>query len=510
MSIGYDNLGHANSITRALGPSESLSYGTDLRLSALSFAFADTAKNVTFNYTYNLAGQPLTATANNASYQWASSRTAAAYASDGQNRYTTVGANTLAYEGRANTSSTGLASFSYDGLNRMINMGSTNTLGYDAVGRLNLEVDHTAGTTQFLSDGQQIIAEYSNTNALLRRYIPGPALDQPLIWFEGTGTASSGARWLLADAFGSIAAVGTSGASNTTLGINTYDEFGVSAASNIGRFQYKGMAYIPEIGLYHDRARTYSQYLGRFLQPDPSGYSDGMNLYSFVKNAPINQGDPTGLGCTTTNWYIPGSPGYPNTVGTGTPTVASQSGSVTFCEDGHAARPAHPSGPPVRAQSPQPSAKCLAQKALTGFVGGAVGGAALAVSTGQLEALIPAILVGGAVGGVANAASTFGGTAGIVAAGASSILGHANGGYSAAGAVGVLGDAFGGGVPTSALGIPAAGAIGAGTGLGTAVLGETFGLGALGTTGAFGASAALGAATTFLLDQFLSPLTGCN
>jgi hypothetical protein len=83
-------------------------------------------------------------------------------------------------------------------------------------------------------------------------------------------------------------------------------------------------------------------------------------------------------------------------------------------------------------------------------------------------------------------------------------------GYSAANAVGMLGDAFGGGVPASALGIPAAGAIGSGAGLGTALAGETFGLGALGTTGAFGASAALGTAATYLLDQFLSPLTGCN
>lgn len=152
----------------------------------------------------------------------------------------------------------------------------------------------------------------------------------------------------------------------------------------------------------------------------------------------------------------------------------------------------------------------MAQHFATGAAGGAVGGAALAISTGQVEALLPAIGVGALVGGAANAASTFGGTAGIVAAGASSILGHATMGYSAANAVGALGDAFGGGIPTSALGIPAAGAIGSGTGLGTALAGETFGLGALGTTGAFGASAALGTATTFLLDQFLSPLTGCS
>jgi RHS repeat-associated protein len=55
------------------------------------------------------------------------------------------------------------------------------------------------------------------------------------------------------------------------------------------------MAYIAEIGLYYARARTYSQYLGRFLQPDPSGYGPGMNLYGFAGNSPISRSDPFGL-----------------------------------------------------------------------------------------------------------------------------------------------------------------------------------------------------------------------
>jgi len=69
----------------------------------------------------------------------------------------------------------------------------------------------------------------------------------------------------------------------------------VGPTSNLGRFQYKGMAYIPEVGLYHARARTYSQYLGRFMQTDPIGYAGGPNLYSFVQNSPVDLSDPTGL-----------------------------------------------------------------------------------------------------------------------------------------------------------------------------------------------------------------------
>jgi len=88
---------------------------------------------------------------------------------------------------------------------------------------------------------------------LLRRYVHGPSADEPIVWYEGSGTSDR--RYLVADERGSIVAVTNSSGAATNK--NTYDDYGVPGSSNVGRFQYTGQTYLPETGLYHYKARAY-------------------------------------------------------------------------------------------------------------------------------------------------------------------------------------------------------------------------------------------------------------
>lgn len=47
----------------------------------------------------------------------------------------------------------------------------------------------------------------------------------------------------------------------------------------------------------HKRGARSEPTCGRFLQADPLGYDDGLNIYDYVKGDPINLVDPSGLAC---------------------------------------------------------------------------------------------------------------------------------------------------------------------------------------------------------------------
>lgn len=56
--------------------------------------------------------------------------------------------------------------------------------------------------------------------ALLRRYVPGPGVDETIVWYEGAGLTDR--RWLHTDERGSVVAV--TDASGAAIAITSYDE----------------------------------------------------------------------------------------------------------------------------------------------------------------------------------------------------------------------------------------------------------------------------------------------
>jgi len=59
--------------------------------------------------------------------------------------------------------------------------------------------------------------------------------------------------------------------------------------------RYMGKERDDVTGLYYFGQRYYASWIGRWMSPDPAGAADGLNLYLFVRNSPVNLVDPAGL-----------------------------------------------------------------------------------------------------------------------------------------------------------------------------------------------------------------------
>jgi RHS repeat-associated protein len=170
------------------------------------------------------------------------------------------------------------------------------SLAHDAEGRLRQTAINGA-VTNLLYDGPFLVAEYDGAGNPIRRYVPGPGIDEPLVQLDIANNVVTARTWLHADHLGSIVAESNGVGTRTAVhAYGPYGEPGTAPGQSLPeRFGYTGQQYLAGLNLYHYKARTYSPTLGRFIETDPLGMPDGTNRYSYVGNNPVNFTDPSGL-----------------------------------------------------------------------------------------------------------------------------------------------------------------------------------------------------------------------
>ena len=213
-----------------------------------------------------------------------------------------------------NLTNDGNLTYQYDEGNRLQQVASSQqpvaSYAYDALGRrISKTVNGT--TTYFFYDGARIVEEQSSggsgsvttyvygnyVDEVLQRLSPNSQLPSPIFYSQNAlfsvvlltdGNGLPVERYTY-DAYGAPSILDAN-----------YQLLTTSATGN--RILFTGREYDAETcpssggaGLYHYRARAYSPLLGRFMQRDPIGYVDGMNLYGYVNCRPLGLTDPLGL-----------------------------------------------------------------------------------------------------------------------------------------------------------------------------------------------------------------------
>ncbi|WP_298325119.1 RHS repeat-associated core domain-containing protein, partial [Asticcacaulis sp.] len=179
-------------------------------------------------------------------------------------------------------------------------------MNYDPEGRL-ASYTVNGATTTFLYDGVKLIAEYDGSGNIQKRYLHGIGTDDPWAELTGSDVNSGNVKYLYANYQGSVFA--QANGSGTVTDIYKYGPYGEpkNAADQTSfsgsRFRYTGQTVLPEAQLYYYKARVYDPIHGRFLQADPIGSDDDLNLYAYTGGDPVNATDPDGMvsiSCTVT------------------------------------------------------------------------------------------------------------------------------------------------------------------------------------------------------------------
>ena len=201
---------------------------------------------------------------------------------------------TYSYDRQGNMLSDGRNQYAYDDFGRLASTvtaeGDIQKNCYDAEG-LRAEMEENGRLVQFLyNEDREVVAEKDYSGNLIR-YIRGLGL---------ISSDSENAKTYYHYVFDEQGRE-----QDRILNQYEYDAFGntISCKEQVeNRFRYQGEQYDPITRQYYLRARYYNPVIGRFIQED-TYYGDGLNLYTYCRNNPILNHDPTGHGTKENSPY---------------------------------------------------------------------------------------------------------------------------------------------------------------------------------------------------------------
>jgi RHS repeat-associated protein len=232
---------------------------------------------------------------------------------DAQDRLTSYHGATYAYTANGELSTKTEAgqttSYGYDLLGnlRSVNLPDGRTLTYVIDGanrRIGKRINGTAVQGFLYGDQLEPVAELDGSNNLVSRFVYGSKANVPDYLVKGGETFR-----ILSDQLGSVRlVVSTTGIVRQRI---DYDEFGritsrqeFDSGGNLlpattppfQPFGFAGGIYDPDTGLTRFGARDYDPSVGRWTSKDPIRFAgDGVNLYGYVLDDPVNAFDPSGL-----------------------------------------------------------------------------------------------------------------------------------------------------------------------------------------------------------------------
>ena len=228
------------------------------------------------------------------------------YTYNEKNQLTSYGGKTIEYD--ANGYPTKINGNSLMWENGRLNNYKSTQFYYGADNQRIHKLNSTSGSINFLNDNESLFRE-RRTDGKTIEYIRG---SQGIIGFRYKGSVFYYRRNILGDVVsiyynGSIVAnyVYDAWGNHRVYDASGYQNHSSTFVGNVNPIRYRGYYYDVETQLYWVSSRYYSPELCRWISPDSIEYLDpqsinGLNLYAYCGNNPVNNVDPSGHFAITT------------------------------------------------------------------------------------------------------------------------------------------------------------------------------------------------------------------